>query len=122
MGYFYIRQEEGRSGQKIPKYLTNDNTLDLEFNDHFVRKLHSQMQANELAVKCERWFGGKFAVWAMRGNRCHRTAFSTFPDRLTVSDIERRMMAGKAVSPSDVSRFARTPRGMMLISSMRRGA
>lgn len=121
MGYFYIRQEEGRSGQKIPKYLTNDNTLNLEFNDCSVRKLHSQMQANELAVQCERRFGGKFAVWAIRGNRHHRTAFSTLPNRLTISEIERRIMAGKAVPPSDVNRFARTPRGMMLISSVRKG-
>lgn len=43
------------------------------------------------------------------------------PQPASVSDIERRVMRGKRVHPSEMRRFICHPRGQMLAEALRRG-
>jgi len=122
MDFYYVKQVENRFGNKRGMFLTKNNSLAYVFDDETVKKIRSQMEANTISIRSERYFGGKFEVWAVCGKKHYRTAFSPSGGRLTASEIESRVRSGRAVSASDLNRFAKTPRGMMFLASIKKGA
>lgn len=115
---YYLKQYKAQNGVEKPRFYTFDRSLISSFASCAIAKFESFNEAQYHLAFAKRKFGGWWEIRKKDGTNDHCVV--RMEAEPTLHEIERDVMMGKHVSPHNLNRLMRSPRGQMMMSALHR--